>query len=138
MTNLGTLWLTPKDTDTNGMADDWEKKYFGINPPSPREDSDEDGHNNDKEYKLETEPTNRNSVMKLQIASQEMNRLTFTWPVANGRLYNILTSGQLTSDLWQPVFGPCEATYDQTQMQCTITNAADQTKGFYRIRVPMP
>ena len=64
------------------------------------EDYDEDGYNNYEEYRLGTDPTNRDSVMKLQISMQNTNGVTLTWPVANGRTYNLLTSGQLTSDLW--------------------------------------
>ena len=88
---------------------------------------------------LGTDPTNRDSVMKLQIAAQNTHGVTLTWPVANGRTYDILTSGQLTSELWtQEVFGPCEAAYCQTQMQWTVTNTADQTNRFYRLKVPGP
>jgi hypothetical protein len=135
-TDLGTLWLVPVDTNANGLADRWEERYFPSNRPPPTEDTDGDGHDNYKEYLVGTDPTNRESVMKLQIASQNTHGVTLTWPVVNGRLYQILTSGQLISNLWQEVFGPREAAYDQTQMQWTLTNTADQTHRFYRLKVP--
>ena len=77
--------------------------------------------------------------MKLHITSQDTNGFTLTWPVANGRTYEILTSDRLISDLWtQKVFGPCEAEYCQTQMEWTVNTTEDQTNRFYRVKVPVP
>ena len=132
-TNLGTLWLTPMDDNANGIADWWEKKYFGGGVVT-NEDPDGDGHNNYEEYLVGTDPTNQDSVMKLHIASQDIHGVTFTWPVANGRTYKIQTSDRLTSSLWtQEVFGHYKAAYCQTQMQCIVTNPAGQTNRFYRL-----
>jgi Tol biopolymer transport system component len=137
--DLGTLWLSPVDTNANGIADWWEERYFGANRPPAEEDSDGDGHNNREEYLLGTDPTNRDSVMKLHIAAQNTHGVTLTWPVANGRTYDIRTSRQLSSELWtQQVFGPLEATNCQTQMQWTDTNAIDQTYRVYRLVAPVP
>ena len=76
VTNLGTLWLTPMDTNGNGIADRWEERYFGANRPPTTNDADEDGHNNYEEYRLGTDPTDRDSVMKLQISMQNTNGVT--------------------------------------------------------------
>ena len=138
-TNLATLYLGPLDANTNRLADSWEERYFGANTPLPTVDTDGDGHNNREEYLLGTDPTNRDSMLKVQISAQDTNGVTLIWPVANGRTYDILTSDQLTSGLWtQTPFDPCEADYGQTQMQWTITNTADQTNRFYRVMVPVP
>jgi len=140
VTNLGTLWLSPVDANTNGLADSWEEQYFrGGAPVPPNEDPDGDGHNNKEEYRLGTDPTNRDSVLKLHIAVQNADGFLFTWPVANGRTYKIQTFDRLTSELWTPtLFGFWEAAYGQTQMQCIVTNAIDQTNRFYRLAVPVP
>ena len=66
-TDLGTLWLTPLDFNANGIADSWEERYFGANRPPMTNDADEDGHNNYEEYLVGTDPTNRDSVLKLHI-----------------------------------------------------------------------
>ena len=140
-TDLGTLWLTPLDTNANGIADSWEEKYFGgTNMTADDEDADGDGHNNYVEYRLGTDPTNRDSVLKLQIRCRTRHGITLSWPVAErSHVHMIQTSDRLTSDLWtQQVFGPCEAAYCQTQMQCIVTNPAIQTRGFYRLNVPVP
>ena len=140
-TDLGTLCLFPVDANTNGLADSWEERYFGIHRPPPTVDTDGDGHNNREEYLLGTDPTDRDSVLKfLQIAVRGANGVTLTWPVTNGRAYKIQTSGRLaSSDRWtQEVFDAGEAAYCQTQMQWIVTNVADQTNRFYRIAAPVP
>jgi hypothetical protein len=137
--NLGILYLSPVDANTNGLADIWEERYFGVNRPARTNDSDGDGHNNYEEYLLGTDPTNRDSVLKIQISAKSTNGVTLTWPIANGHTYKIQTSSQLTSESWtQTLFGPCEAQYCQPQMQCTVTNAVDQKSRFYRIVAPVP
>ena len=140
-TDLGTLCLFPVDADTNGLADSWEERYFGVHRPPPTVDTDGDGHNNREEYLLGTDPTDRDSVLKfLQIAARGANGVTLTWPVTNGRTYKIRTSGRLaSSDCWtQEVFAAGEAAYCQTQMQWIVTNVAGQTNRFYRIAAPVP
>ena len=52
----------PKDSDGDGMTDDWEK-HFGLNPRDPADsnsDKDHDGYTNIEEYLNGTNPTKRN------------------------------------------------------------------------------
>ncbi len=52
----------PKDSDGDGMPDDWEKRY-GLNPRDPSDanlDKDGDGYTNIEEYLNGTDPTKRN------------------------------------------------------------------------------
>ena len=52
-----------RDTDGDGLKDDWEKKY-GLNPTDPSDadkDKDGDGFTNMEEFKAGTDPSDRNS-----------------------------------------------------------------------------
>ena len=54
------FWITSdlKDTDNDGMLDDWEQKY-NLNPKDPTDaalDKDGDGYSNLKEYEIGTNP----------------------------------------------------------------------------------
>ncbi len=53
--------LPPKDTDNDGMPDEWEKRY-GLNPADPSDanlDKDHDSYPNIEEYLNGTDPTKR-------------------------------------------------------------------------------
>ena len=52
-----------KDTDGDGLADDWEQQYFGSTTGAlPNDDPDGDGFNNLQEFLAGTDPTNATSV----------------------------------------------------------------------------
>jgi pectate lyase len=51
----------PKDSDGDGMPDEWERRY-GLNPSAPSDanlDKDHDGYTNIEEYLNSTDPTKR-------------------------------------------------------------------------------
>jgi pectate lyase len=51
----------PRDSDVDGMPDDWERRY-GLNPSDPADanlDKDHDGYTNVEEYLNGTDPTKR-------------------------------------------------------------------------------
>jgi pectate lyase len=53
----------PKDSDGDGMPDEWERRY-GLNPSDPADanlDKDHDGYTNIEEYLNGTEPTKKGS-----------------------------------------------------------------------------
>lgn len=54
------------DTDRDGLADDWEKKYFENLSAEPGEDPDRDGRNNFAEYAFATDPTDPSSHFSMQ------------------------------------------------------------------------
>ena len=53
--------VAPKDSDGDGMPDQWERR-FGLNPSDPLDanlDKDHDGYTNSEEYLNGTDPTKR-------------------------------------------------------------------------------
>ena len=51
----GTLTID-RDSNTNGMGDQWETNYFGATTPQGLDDADQDGVNNLQEYRNGTNP----------------------------------------------------------------------------------
>jgi hypothetical protein len=138
-TNLGTLWMVPMDKDGNGLADDWEDRYFPGQSPGPGDDPDHDTHTNRLEYLCGTDPTNRASVFKATAADLlSPTGFTLRWPVASGRGYEVRATEDLSAVSWPKVAGPWTAAYGQQWMQWTDTNAPAHSNRFYHIRVILP
>src|SRR5258706_16424560 len=72
-----------RDSDGDGLPDDWELRYFGslsADGGGPGDDPDHDGMSNLEEYQSGTDPTNPASnlrVTAIQIAVADV-RITFT------------------------------------------------------------
>lgn len=65
------LGTAPVDSDGNGLADDWERQYFGHIGVDPNADPDGDGMTNLQEYRAGTNPTDAQSRFEVV----EINRL---------------------------------------------------------------
>ncbi|MEM7391440.1 MAG: thrombospondin type 3 repeat-containing protein, partial [Verrucomicrobiota bacterium] len=96
-TNLGMLFMTPVDTNFNGIADVWEQIFFG-GPVDAAEDSDQDGLSNFEEYLAGTDPTDIHSVFKIRLAIT--NGVELSWTTYPGREYVIETAGDLLLGDW--------------------------------------
>ena len=66
-TLVATLTVILRDSDHNGLPDDWELAYFGHIGVDPNADPDGDGMSNLNEYIAGTDPTNALSVLKVQL-----------------------------------------------------------------------
>lgn len=78
-----------KDTNTDGLPDDWQEQYFGPNRlewPSPDIDSDGDGATNREEFFAGTSPINSADVLRIRIVKGEMG-LQMEWNAKPGVLY---------------------------------------------------
>ena len=105
---LGTTMFTGNytiiDTNNNGMADSWERTYFGSASAGRTEftDTDADGVTDYAEFFAGTNPTNSASHLQFFIpAVQNTGAVRFDWPSVPGRSYRLSGSGNLTS--WNPV-----------------------------------
>ncbi len=139
VTNLGTLWLAPLDTNGNGVADAWEQLYFPGRTLVLTNDDDGDGMNNLQEYLCGTDPTNKASALRLQVADgYTTNGFTLSWPVSSGRRYRVMATDALPAGLWPLTNGPWDATDGQTLMRWTDTNGVARTNRFYRVESAGP
>jgi hypothetical protein len=101
---LGTTVFTGNytivDTNNNGMADGWERAYFGSASAthSSTNDTDHDGMTDYAEFLAGTNPTNSLSVLHfLEPVVQNTGAVRFDWPTVPGRSYRVASSGNLTA-----------------------------------------
>lgn len=74
--------VTPdaKDTDLDGLPDDWEIRYFGsIDKYSWNDDPDGDGFDNLHEYLADTNPNDKTSYLRLSAARYASGGISLHW-----------------------------------------------------------
>jgi hypothetical protein len=126
----GTYTIT--DTNGNGMADSWERDYFG-NASAGRTgftDTDLDRMTDYAEFIAGTNPTNSASHLRFFTpAVQNTGAVRFEWPTVPGRSYRVTASGDLSTWAvatdWQRANGA---------VLSFTTNLSGGTK-FYRVEV---
>ncbi len=86
------LLMTVKDADGNGIADGWEKRYFGATGSDPLADPDRDGMNNLDESIANTEPDNAQSVLITKQLEMNNGMLFIRWQSASNKTYSVLSA----------------------------------------------
>lgn len=146
----GDLVLTVLDTVPDnfgsyagdGLADDWQVAYFGLDNPQagPAMDPDADGQDNGFEETAGLDPTDPLSRLLLRIAlvsgQPDHRDLTFG-PVVAGRSYRILASTTLGAGSWAPLPGS-PPTSDNGDERTITDTAATEAKKFYQVEVSKP
>ena len=89
------------DTDGDGLADDWERHYFGNLAQGANDDPDHDGATNLQEFIAQTDPTNPNSVLQLALTIESNGDATLRWHSAAGVKYQVQYSTNLAANDWQ-------------------------------------
>jgi len=118
-----------EDDNADGLPDDWQEKYWGPDPalwPSPEVDSDHDGASNRQEFLSGTDPTDPQSVLKLNISSNSMGRV-LTWNTVQGCIYQIQSSSDMKS--WENVGSPRLARGNLDFITLNLTN----NNAFFRV-----
>ena len=145
----GTLGLTVLDSILDnfgsyagdGLGDDWQFQFFGLDNPlaAPLLDPDGDGQNNRFEFTAGLIPTNRLSRFSLTIApvpGQPGQKDVVFDPIVAGRSYTVMTSPDLTPGSWAPLPG---GSISNNGDQRTVTDpAASGTKKFYTVEIERP
>ncbi len=88
-----------KDTNGDGLPDDWQAQYFGPDPaswPGPGADSDGDGVSNRDEFLSGTNPADSNDVLKV-VMEPTGQGLQLSWSSHPGGIYQLQTSNDLKS-----------------------------------------
>jgi hypothetical protein len=117
----------------DGISDDWQVQYFGINNPAagPLQDPDGDGYNNLFEYNARLVPTDRLSVFTFQIIDTTGggHAVRFS-PRLPGSTYTVTGSSNLS--LWTPVAG---LVTDSGTLRTVLDPAGTGAPRFYFISV---
>jgi hypothetical protein len=101
----GTTW--GEDNNFDALPDDWQARYWGSSPgswPAPQADSDGDGATNIQEFLAGTDPTDPNSLLRVQLVSSPQGT-RLSWNSQPGYIYQVQASGNLNAGSWTN-FGP--------------------------------
>ena len=137
--DLGPLFMRPRDSDTDKIADTWETNYFGTCTNCVvGEDRDGDGACNWAEYVAGTDPTNSKSVLMLVPPVPKPGGTIFNWPVVAGRAYRIQSKTNLLSENWFNASGIQTARVNEVSLQWTDTDTVRRPQMFYRLQLIPP
>jgi hypothetical protein len=122
------------DADADGLPDDWESS-FNFNPGSAADallDGDGDGLTNGEEYLAGTDPTNRQSFLKMEILGGT-GGATLTFGAISNRTYTVQHSDDLAAGQWTKLGDvPARA----TNYAANLFDPAATTNRFYRVTTP--
>jgi hypothetical protein len=106
------------DDNNDGIPDNWQRENWGKVWPSASADSDGDGASNLAEFLAGTDPTNAESVLKVEISPREQG-VYLQWPTSPGNYYQVQITSDFTtwSDIGTPRFAP--STSDAVPMEST-------------------
>jgi len=145
----GMLGLTVLDTIADnfgtyagdGLADDWQVEYFGLDNPlaGPLLDPDGDGQNNTFEFNAGLVPTDALSFFSFSVGPGPDNpgqtQVVFD-PIVAGRSYTVMTSPDLGAGSWNPLSG---GTTSNDGDERTVTDSsATGTEKFYKVKIEKP
>jgi hypothetical protein len=145
----GILELTVLDTIADnfgsyagdGLADDWQFGFFGLDNPdaAPTLDPDHDGQNNAFEFTAGLIPTDRQSHFSLSVApvpGQPTQKKVIFDPIVADRTYTVLVSPDLTNGSWNPL---TDGSTSDDGAERTVTDpAGGGTKKFYQVEIVKP
>jgi hypothetical protein len=145
--NIGTLGLTVLDSISDnfgsyagdGIGDDWQFQFFGLNNPNaaPLLDPDGDGHNNRFEFTAGIIPTAAASKFDWRIdpvpGFPNQKKLIFS-PLVAGRTYTIKTATTLGVPMTMLSPLPGDITDNGNERTVTDTSATGSTK-FYSVEI---
>lgn len=142
----GTLDLTVLDRipdnfglyATDGLPDDWQAQYFGLENPAaaPHADPDGDGQNNTFEYVAGLVPIDPDSRFHLTlsplIGPPAQPQLSFG-PLVQDRTYTVSSSPDLTGDSWTTLSD--STTIDHGTERTVTDTQATAVRRFYRVQI---
>ena len=90
-----------EDANFDGLPDDWQARYWGLNPlgwPAANVDSDGDGATNLQEFLAGTDPTRKDSSLRLELTRTGQG-MWLNWNTEPGFVYQVQISTNATT--WQ-------------------------------------
>lgn len=145
----GTLGLSVLDSIADnfglyagdGLGDDWQVQYFGLDNPlaAPLLDPDGDGQNNFFEFTaglIPTDPLSRFNLTIAPVLGQPGQKDVVFDPIVAGRSYTVMTSPDLTTGSWVDLVG---GSVTDNGDQRTVTDiSASETRKFYTVEIEKP
>lgn len=125
----------------DGIDDDWQVQYFGLDntDAAPDADPDFDGQNNLFEFTAGLVPTSASSFFRVQatfVPGQPNQRRIIFSPRFDDRTYTVQTSLSLLSSSWQTL---TTFTVSDAATVRTITDTqATEPRKFYRVQITRP
>ena len=145
----GTLNLTVLNVNSDdygiyaadGLPDDWQAQYFGLNNPkaAPNQDASGTGQTNLFKYIAGLNPTDRASAFRVSVqpvAGQPTQKQIVFSPVITDRTYTVLYKTSMTDSVWTLLTGATQSDNGQ-QRTVTDTSAGGKTK-FYKVLISKP
>ncbi len=124
-----------KDSDGDGMPDDWESQY-GLNPTNAADatlDPDGDGFSNLQEFQAGTDPTNAASALRIASVAALGTNVVVSFTSVAGKLYRFESAENLVTNVWTTVTNNVHGT--GAIVPVTDLGAASLTNRFYRVRL---
>jgi Tol biopolymer transport system component len=118
------------DVDGDEMDDEWEKTEFGDLDETAGGDEDHDGWSNLQEFLAGTDPTDGNSVLRLEVMDAADGRIMLRWEALPEHVYEVQSKANL-ADAWQVLTE--EFSSGGGIMELDIDEL--QEREFYRIRL---
>ena len=125
----------------DGLADDWQFGFFGLDnaDAAPTLDPDGDGQNNAFEEiagLIPTDPQSRFTLAIAPVPGQPGQKDIVFDPIVAGRSYTVMTSPDLTPGSWDPLPG---GSITNNGDQRTVTDpTASGTRKFYTVEIEKP
>ena len=120
-----------EDDNLDGLPDDWQSLYWGGDPlkwPAPNVDSDGDGATNLQEFLAGTDPTDPQSVLRVQLLSTGQGT-QLGWNSQPGLMYQVQVSQTLGAGSWTSVGTP---RFAPGMTDSTLLNGTSST-AYYRV-----
>jgi len=123
------------DANNDGLLDAWQIYFFGSTTSpnaAPTADPDHDGADNLNEFINLTDPTDANSVERLQAMALEPQSVVLSWNASRGRIYTLQRTFSLSAPSWRQVAPGMIG--DNTTHSFTNSNPGTS---FYRLSVSL-
>jgi hypothetical protein len=124
------------DSDGDGIPDWWMMQYFGHPTGEAQDlslaqdDADGNGMSNLQKYIAGINPTNRDSVLAIQVVAGTANgNALLEWPATAGRNYQMLFTTNLVNPNWEP----CPANMGVVGNIGYFSLQATNTQQFFRV-----
>ena len=123
-----------KDTDGDGLPDDWEQQYFGSTTGAvANADPDGDGFTNLQEFLAGTDPTKASSTLLITSVAASGSNFVFSFTSATNKLYRVERTDDLVTGPWSTLTNNITGTGGL--MQFVDVGTIGVTQRFYRVRL---